>query len=211
MKTLFYGHIYIYFNSVEGAAKYFYAPSYHSLLCTLIKFLVDEKYIDAQEHNISFSNSIDFISDGDCGCTVDGSSKDQDLVDLLSDLANDNISVPEGDSGWFSYKAPQGGVVKEDNLIMTISYNLNYGHQGYENIYHTLIGKTENDLVLSFLHWANTEFGDTRVHMPKHIEKTIALLNKHNPPDENLDFGGLNMSYRIENIKGKKIKGENII
>ena len=211
MKTLFYGHIYIYFNRVEGAAKYFYTPSYKSLLSTILKFLVDEKYIDADEHKISFSNSIDFLSDGECGCTVDGSNKDQDLVDLLNDLANDNISVPERDSGWFSYKAPQGGVVKEDNLIMTVSYNHNHGHQGYENIYHTLIGKSENDLLLSFLHWTNTEFGDPRVHMPKNFDKIVTLLNKHYPPDENLDCGGIDMKYRIENLKGEKIKGESII
>ena len=212
MKTLFYGHIYLYYNSVEGTAKYFYTPSYKSLLCAMIKYLVDDEHIDAKEHKISFTNSIDFITDGDGGgCTVNGSSDEQDLAGLLKDLSNDNIETEGGDTGWFSYKAPQGGVVKEDNLIMTVSYNHNYKHIGYENIYHTLIGKSENDLLLSFLHWTNTEFGDTRVHMPKNFDKIVTLLNKHNPPDENLDCGGLDIKYRIENLKGEKIKGANII
>lgn len=209
MGNLFFGQMHFQYNSVEGAVKYFNAQTWHSLISQMIKYLVDERCIDAEEYQISFSNSIDFLSDGDkAWAIVDGSNKEKDLVDFLDDLTEDNLNLPDTDSGgWFTYKAPAGGIVGEDWLAMTVSYNENFDCQGYDNRYHTIVGKNEESVRKEFVRWAYQGFGVGGIHLPNHIEDTIKLLNNRYDSDE----GGLCMLYRIEDLKGKKVSGESII
>jgi len=209
MNTVFFGSMYLHANSVEGEVKYFYTPSYQSMLSTMIQYLVDEKLVDAKEHGISFSNSIDFLSNGECAwATVEGSNKEQDLENLLSDLASDNLE----DEGWFTYKAAGGGVIDDKWLVMTIAYNENHNDVGYNQTYHTILGKNEEDIRKKFVSWAYENFGVGGIHLPDHIEKTIKLLNGRHPEDyDNNDCGGLDLQYRIENTSGKTISGESMI
>jgi len=209
MKNVFFGYMHFHYNSVEGAVKYFNAPTWHCLISMMIKHLVDQECIDAEEYKVSFSNAINFLSDGDkAWATVDGSNKEDDLVNFLDDLSSDNLDMPDtSDGGWFNYSAPGGGIVGEDWLVMTVSFNENFDSEGYDNNYHTIVGKNEESIRKEFIRWAYESFGVGGVHLPNHIEKTIALVNGRYNSEE----GGLCMEYRIENLTGKKISGENII
>jgi len=206
MNTVFMGSFYIWHNSVEAFEKYFYAPTWHSLVSQMIKFLVDEKYINAEEHSISFSNAINFLSDGEkAWATVEGSNNEEDLINLLNDLSNDNINVPEGE-GWFTYKCAGGGVIDNAWLVLTVKYNENYEDVGFNTALHTILGKSEEDLERKFANWAYTNLEVKGIHLPHNIERTQSMLNGRWYEDG--DCMGLDLSYKIEDTTGKFLKGD---
>ena len=209
MRTLFFGQMYLHHNSVEGEVKYFYTPSYQTMLCTMIKYLVDEKLINADDHDISFSNAVSFITNNEgANVTVEGSSREEDLKDLLDDLTNDNLE----DESWFTYKAPGGGVIDLDEfVIMTIGYNENYNDTGYNQAYHTIACKKEN-VEKEFSYWARGNFDVCAMHLPHNITKTAKILNNRFYEDTSGDRQALDMVFRVEKpLTGEKILGEDII
>jgi len=209
MNNVFFGSMYIFHNSVEGGVKYLYSPTYKGLLSAMIKYLVDEKLIDAEKYDISFSKSIDFLSDGEgASVSIDGDSSESLLENCLSDLSSDNLN----DDCWFSYKAFQGGVIDDKSLIMTISYNENCDDVGYQLSYHTLVGKNLEELRSKFVLWSHTNFGVAFKGFPHYsVEKAMKFLNKRYSDKDIDDVCGLDMTYRIEDVSGKKISGESII
>jgi len=209
MKTLFFGSMYLFANSVEGEVKYIYSPTYRGLLSSMIKYLVDEKLVNASEHDISFSNSIEFISDDEgASVRVDGESSESILEDFLSDISSNNLE----DDSWFTYKAFQGGVIDEKNLIMTVCFNENCDEIGYQVAYHTLVGKNLEELRTKYVLWVHTNFGVTFKGFPHYsIEKAMKLINKRYSDKDVDDVCGLDMTFRIEDVSGKKISGETVI
>ena len=212
MKTVFFGSLYIFHNSIEGGVKYFTTPTYQSLLGDMIKYLADEKYIQPDMYELSYSNSIDFITDGNSSSiTVGGETGEGVLEDLLSDISSDNINTPGGEMGWIAYEAHRGGVIEDKSLIMTVCFNENYNEVGYHRYYHTLVGKSEDELRSRFVLWAYENFGVGEERLPNHIEKTIKLLNDRYYEDYTHDKSGLDMHYRIETVLGDRVSGEAII
>jgi len=203
MKTVFFGYIHEHYNSVEGGVKYFYTPTYKSLLGAMIKHLVDEKLIDAREYDVSFSNAIDFMTDGEgCSVSVDGRSDEESIELLLDDLTSDNLE----NGGWFTYKAAGGGVIDPDKfVVLTLAYNDSYLDVGYNTKYYSIACREEN-VDKEFFKWVDDTFD--KENLPSDIEEAVKLLNA-DYDDEN---GGLVLQFRIEKpITGEKIRGEDSI
>jgi len=209
MDTVFFGYIHTHYNSVEGGVHYFYTPTYKSLLSSIVKYLVDEKLIDPEDYNISFSNAIDFITGGDGSyVSIDGNSDEESIRTFLDDLSCDNLA----DDSWFEYSAPQGGVIDPDKfVILTIAFNNNYSSEGYDQVYETIACKSENvekefkkTILNIFLQ------GEEESYLPNTLDHITQMINNMYPDQEDFMAGSC-LRYRIENVSGDKIAGEDII
>ncbi len=205
MDTLFFGYMHMHYNSVEGGVHYFFAPTYKGVLSKMLEHLVKDTLIVPTDYDITFSNAVDFITDGDgCGVLVDGNGDADSLKTLLDDLTHDNLS----DDAWFEYKAPEGGVVDpKTSLVMSISYNVTFGESGYDTGYQTFVGSM-TQLEKDFRRWTEDYFKE---EIGGTIKEIVSFLNKDNPEDEERMISGLNMRYSIQRVGGKRVEGDTIL
>lgn len=206
MSNVFFGHMHIHYNSVEGGIHHFYSPTYKGLLSNMIAYLVKEKLIKADEWKISFSNALDFITDGKgCLASVGGSSDIDSLTDLLDDAGSDNLD----DGGWFEYSPPDNCEIDpEKTLVMDISYNFNFDTDGYDNAYKTFIGSDIYHLERKFKSWLE---GLVQDQLSGTTKELVDFLN-HNYPDDGNSCGGINIRYRITKAVSEEfIEGDNLI